>query len=466
VDVVKSKKFTWIGIGLFTILLYLSGVFGGVIDTAKELWKFHQDFPHASFSILLDINQNEEKVPEYELPSVLRSVAGKAINSAEQWQYNREDLLAQFAKHIYGQTPSKQLLVTSRVIESSKQALNGKALRQQVTLTFQGHSNFQEHKITLLIYRPNNVSEAVPAFLGLNFLGNHTISADPAVLLTESWVKKDEEHGVLSNQATDANRGQRIRRYPLELIIDRGYAFVTAYYGDFYPDHINGLPNSIHDLFSRDANSKSNNDANIAQWGAIGAWSWGMSRLLDYLELDESIDASRIVTIGHSRLGKASLWAAAQDQRFAAAISNNSGAVGAALSRRRFGETIKIITTMFPHWFTPKFKSYAEQEDKLPIDQHQLIALLAPRPVYVASGSKDHWADPRGEFLGASSAAEVYRLFGTDTNNFSAMPDVGEAITGPVSYHLRDGKHDMLEFDWKHYLNFADCYLMDKASCQ
>ena len=464
--VMKSKKITWIGIGLFTVLMYLMGVFSGVVDAAKELWKFHQDFPHASISILLDINQNEEKVPAYELPPVLRSVAGKPMTSAEQWQNNQQDLLAQFAKHIYGQTPSKQLLVTSRVIESSKQAFNDKALRQQVTLTFQGQSNSLEHKITMLIYRPNNISGPVPAFLGLNFRGNHTITSDPAVLLTQNWVKKDVEHGVLSNQATDANRGQRVRRYPIEMIIDRGYAFVTAYYGDFYPDHINGQPNSIHSLFSDDISKDATNDVNIAKWGAIGAWSWGMSRMLDYLELDESIDASRVVTIGHSRLGKASLWSAAQDQRFAAAISNNSGSVGAALSRRQFGETVKIITTMFPHWFTPEFKNYAEQEDKLPIDQHQLIALLAPRPVYVASGSKDHWADPRGEFLAASAAAPVYQLFGMDTDKLSTMPDVGEAITGPISYHLRDGKHDMLTFDWNHYLNFADCHLVEKSVCQ
>jgi len=436
---------------LLTLLLCGCGE-GGVVDTAKALWKFHQDFPDVSLLILLDINQQEEQVPAYELPSVLRSVAGKPITSAVQWQNNREDLLSQFSEHIYGQTPGKPISVKSRVIESSKLALNGKALRKQVELDFNGH------KATVLIYRPNNVLGPVPAFLGLNFRGNHTISEDPAVLLTESWVPEDKAHGVLSNRATDANRGQRVRRYPLERIIDRGYALVTAYYGDFYPDHRGGLANSVHGLFIY--------DANVAEWGAIGAWSWGMSRILDYLEQDEGIDASRVVAIGHSRLGKAALWAAAQDQRFAAAISNNSGAVGAALSRRQFGETVKIITAMFPHWFTTEFKNYAEQEDTLPIDQHQLIALLAPRPVYVASASKDHWADPRGEFLAASAAVEVYRLFGMGTNKFSAMPAAGEALTGPVSYHLRAGKHDLLDFDWRHYLSFADCYLVEKAFCQ
>jgi len=426
------------------------------VDTVKAAWKFHQEYPDVSPLILLDINHQEEKVPAYELPSVLRSVAGKPITSAQQWQSNREALLAQFTGHIYGQTPGKQLSPRSRVIESSKLALNGKALRQQVELDFRGH------RVTVLIYRPNNVSGPVPAFLGLNFRGNHTVSEDPAVLLTKSWVQKDEDHGVLSNQATDANRGQRVRRYPLKMIIDRGYALVTAYYGDFYPDHGDGLANSVHGLFSSDANS----DGSVAQWGAIGAWSWGMSRMLDYLEQDEGIDASRVIAIGHSRLGKASLWAAAQDQRFAAAISNNSGAVGAALSRRQFGETVKIITAMFPHWFASDFKNYAGQEDKLPVDQHQLIALLAPRPVYVASASEDHWADPRGEFLATSAAAEVYRLYGMATDKFSTMPAAGEALAGPISYHLRAGKHDLRGFDWSHYLNFADCHLVAKASCQ
>jgi len=419
---------------------------GGAVDTVKELWKFRQDFPHVSLLILQDINQDEEQVPVYELPSLLRSVSGKPITSVVQWQNNREDLLAQFAKHIYGQTPDKPFSVKSRVIESSTQALKGKALRQQVELDFQGH------KVTVLIYRPNKVSGPVPVFMGLNFRGNHTISGDPAILLTESWVPKDEDHGVLSNRATDTNRGQRVKRYPLEMIIDRGYALVTAYYGDFYPDHMGGQDNSVHGLFDH--------DPNIADWGAIGAWSWGMSRMLDYLEQDESIDASRVIAFGHSRLGKAALWAAAQDQRFAATISNNSGAVGAALSRRQFGETVKIITAMFPYWFTSELENYAEQESRLPVDQHQLIALLAPRPVYVASASKDLWADPRGEFLATKAAAAVYRMYGMSTNQFSTMPAAGEAVTGPISYHLRAGKHDLLDFDWRHYLNFADRYLV------
>jgi (4-O-methyl)-D-glucuronate---lignin esterase len=428
---------------LLLLTAHLSGCGAG--DGVKALWQFTQDFPDVSPLILLDINEDESQVPDYDLPPLLKSVDGEPIATAGQWHRNREALLSQFSEHIYGTTPGKLLPLEFRLIESSELALNGKAVRKQLELNIRGH------KVSILIYTPNTVLEPVPAFLALNFRGNHTIGDDPAVLLPESWVPVDEEHGVLSNQATDANRGQRLKRWPLESIIARGYALVTAYYGDFYPDHRDGRPASIHTLFD--------SDTSAAQWGAVGAWSWGMSRILDYLETDEHIDASRVISIGHSRLGKAALWAAAQDQRFAAAISNNSGAVGAALSRRQFGETVKLITAMFPHWFTEDFKSYSEQEYSLPVDQHQLIALIAPRPVYVASASEDLWADPRGEFLSTRAAAEVYRLLGIPTDGFSVMPGAGEAISGPVSFHLRAGKHDLLEFDWQHYLNFADSYL-------
>lgn len=434
---------------LFSTLLLCGcgegGALASVESTLKAAWQFHQDFPDVSPLILLDINEDEEKVPDYELPALLNSVAGEPMTSSRQWQDNRQHLLSQFADHIYGHTPGNTIAVKSRLIESSGSALNGRATREQVELDVQGH------KITVLIYRPNNVVGPVPAFLALNFRGNHTISQEPEVFLPQSWVPVDEEHGVLSNQATDANRGQRSRRYPLEMIVDRGYALVAAYYGDIYPDHRAGRANSIHTLFADEVGS--------AQWGAIGAWAWGMSRMLDFIEQDQWIDASRVVAVGHSRLGKASLWAAAQDQRFAAAISNNSGAVGAALSRRQFGETVKLITAMFPHWFTAAFKNYAEKEAALPVDQHQLVALLAPRPVYVASASEDAWADPRGEFLAAAAASPAYHLYGMTTNQFAQMPAAGQVLLGPISYHLRAGKHDMVEFDWLHFLDFADKHL-------
>ncbi|MEM1443470.1 MAG: acetylxylan esterase [Verrucomicrobiota bacterium] len=403
-----------------------------------------------AFSIIAvnaeEANYDEAKVPPYTLPEVLRFENGDPISGAEEWSERRKEILDLFATHVFGITPAEaeEARLNSTVDQIIPNFLDGKAVLKEVSLSIEGKSDGPVFH--LLLITPAGV-QSVPTFLGYNFRGNHTIHPDPRIRLSDSWMRPDKEGRIVNNRSTEVARGTSANRWPVEKIIDRGFGLAVLYYGDVDPDFDDGFENGVHAVFG-----KPERDG----WGSIGTWAWGLSRTLDYLESDPAVDGSKVAVFGHSRLGKTSLWAGAQDERFALVISNNSGCGGAALSRRAFGETVKRINTSFPHWFNDRFPEYNDRLDDLPVDQHQLIALMAPRPVYVASAEEDRWADPRGEFLSALHGSKAWELFEKTGVGVEEMPGVNEPVGETVGYHIRTGKHDVTDFDWEQYLDFAE----------
>ncbi len=394
---------------------------------------------------------DENRVPSYQLPDPLVNLAGERITAAPQWwEQRRPETMHLFETEMFGRTPDGPRPQRWEVWDQSDAAWQGAARRKQVTIYFSDREDGP--RMDLLIYLPRAVQGPVPVFLGLNFDGNQSICDDPEVRVTTSWVRGSEQEGVVNQRATAASRGRSATRWPVSQVLQRGYGVATIYYGDIDPDFDDGFQNGVQPLFYREGQTAPTAD----EWGSIGAWAWGLSRALDYLEQDGDVDRQRVIVLGHSRLGKTALWAGAQDPRFALVISNNSGCGGAALSRRRFGETVARINTAFPHWFCDNFNKYNDREDDLPIDQHQLIALIAPRPVLVCSAEEDLWADPRGEFLSCREANSVYQLLGVEGIQAQEMPPLNQLVGTNIGYHIRPGKHDMTSADWKVYCDFAD----------
>lgn len=367
-------------------------------------------------------NYDEAKVPHYTLPDVLKTTSGKTIRNEEKWEkLRRPEVLKLFEDHIYGQMPTDYDSIRYALTEDDRPLMDGKAVLKQVGVTvFRKGKSVQ---INLVLFVPSQVKKPVPVFLLINNRGKEN---------------------------TDPTRAKKSEFWPAEMVIDSGFAIAAFHVSDLAPDNKDTYATGVLQKLYPEQLNKDNG------MKAIGAWAWGASRVMDYFETDKDINAKKVIVVGHSRGGKTSLWAAAQDQRFAACVTNCSGNTGAALARRQFGERISRINATFPHWFNNHYKKYNEKENALPVDQHMLIALIAPRPVYATNASKDLWADPKGTFLALKAAEPVYTLYGIKSGLPKDPPGIDKPVIGShFGYHNREGEHNMTAYDWGNFIRFA-----------
>lgn len=402
-----------------------------------------------------DVHIDENKVPDYKLPCPLKKDDGSSVKTAYEWMnFQRPKILKMFGDTMYGEMPGRPDILRFELLSIRNDALDNTAIRKEIRIHC-AMNDGRSHSFDMLLYIPKAAKKPVPVFLGLNFNGNHACTDEKDVRITRATVSTPDSY-YCHSKADETSRGTQCGRWCFRDVINRGYASATIHYGEIMQDSPDGFANSIFTLFHTQKAMQSEN----RKFGAIGAWAWGLMRALDCLENEPLVDSKKVLLHGHSRLGKTALWTGACDPRFAMVISNDSGCCGAALSMRAFGENLEWLLYWRTYWFTTELLKYTRREQEMPFDQHELIALQAPRPVCVASADKDFYADPKGEFLSAVHAAPVYKLFGVKGLGTDIMPGAGEAVDGDaIHYHLRKGEHDIRLFDWNHYMDFADKYL-------
>jgi len=370
-------------------------------------------------------NYYEDKVPNYTLPVILTSKDGLEIASSDLWnKIRRPEILELFRKNIFGRVPDTKYSETFKLLSLDSSVLEGTATQKEILISIESGGKLLSFNLTL--FTPNNVKQPVPSFL-----------------LIDPWFSE-------SNTPRWKQKGNY---WPVEEALARGYGMAIFDASQLDPDNFDNFKNGIHAILDKNPRP---DDA----WGTLAAWAWGASRCMDYLVTDRNVAADKIAVVGHSRAGKTALWAGAEDTRFAMVISNESGAGGAALARRRFGETVARLNSSFPHWFCTNYNKYSNNEIALPVDMHMLLALIAPRALYIDCADEDLWGDPHGSYISLYNAVPVFKLLGWNSSIPESMPPLNkQVISGRVGFHIRDGVHNMLLKDWSWFMDFADIVL-------
>lgn len=414
---------TLMSTGLLFITFFLFTILLSCQSNSYEGWQASREAVSERQQQQPEYIWRESDVPDYSLPDPLLALDGTPVHTREEWRQRRMEILGLFRDEMYGHRPGPPDDLQFSVTREDETAMDGNATLRQVEI--RSTMDDRTHTFELILFLPNHTSEPAPVFLLMN--NRSRDNTDPA---------REEQSGF----------------WPAEEVIGRGYGIAAIQNSDLASDDDEEFQNGVIRLFEGDMDiGERSPDA----WGALAAWGWGASRVMDYFETDSRIDTSKVALLGHSRGGKASLWTGAEDDRFSLVISNESGAGGAAISRRTYGETVEAVNR-FTHWFADNFNNYNNREDELPVDQHMLIGLIAPRAVYIASADEDLWADPRGEFLSLVHASPVYGLWGHEPVEAYQMPPLDQPLfAGPRGYHVRTGGHNLTPADWNHYMDFA-----------
>lgn len=406
--------------------------------------------------------------PQPAFPDPLVMFNGARVTTREQWmQDRRPELQGLFQQYMYGSIPPKPARLKVSIVGEHRDFLDGKATLRLVQL--QAAATTNAPRIDLLLIVPNHRPGPAPVFLAMNFCGNHALTTDARVPLARGWLYNTCK-GCTNNAATEAARGGQAADWPLEEIIRRGYALAAFYSGDIDSDR-RDVSDGIYAWLAGGDPAKNN----PSHRGSIAAWTWGFHRCVDYLVTDPDLDQTRIAAVGHSRNGKTALLAAAFDQRIALAIPHQAGCGGTGPSRvspdlakpqangRPTAETIAVINKNFPHWFNARFKEFNDSPERLPFDQHALVALCAPRPVLFSNAQDDQWANPSGQFEVLQAATPVYQFLGAEGLAAKSMPPHRQLVNSRLGYYIREGKHAMTADDWKVFMDFADTQMVRRT---